>query len=141
MEKTILQLDIDQAMGITLIDSGNPYTTGKRKEDGKTFSRFRYDGIVFTVSDDSTSFINAYNNGKLAGVKLLKGSRTVTSTDDDGNEIEVVRPTLEYDSFTTMDQVKNAALHKAQIGMIQNMAVNSAELTEDSIKALLGSVV
>lgn len=95
---------------IALIDSKNSYKNGKKAEEGKTFSRFRFNGVVFTVDNDSP-FIEDFNNGKVSSVKLIKGERTVTTTDDEGNETEIVRNTFTFDSHSSMVQELNRAKH------------------------------
>lgn len=136
----ILKLDVLQAQEISLIDSGNAYSSGKRKGENKTFSRFRYNGTVFTVPDDSP-FIAAFNEGTVASVKLVTGKRTVSVTNADGETEDVERDTLQFDSFTSMKQVKNGMLFQAQIAAIGAMSTKTSDLSEESLAAILNAVV
>ena len=136
----ILKLNVLQAQEISLIDSGNQYSSGKRKEEGKTFARFRYNGIVFTIPDDSP-FIAAFNEGTVASVKLVTGKRTTTVTNADGESEDLERDTLQFDIFTSMRQVKNVMLFQAQIAAIGAMSTKTSELSEESLSALLGATI
>lgn len=140
MTQNILELDVLQAQEISLIDSGNQYSSGKRKEEGKTFSRFRYNGVVFTVPDDN-DFIQAYKDGVLATVKLITGKRTITVTNADGESEDVERDTLQLDAFSTMKQRKNALLFQVQESTIKAMSTKTSELSEESIALILNATV
>jgi hypothetical protein len=136
----ILKLNVLEAQEISLIDSGNAYSSGKRKDEGKTFARFRYNGIVFTIPDDNP-FISAFNEGTVASVKLLKGKRTTTVVNADGDSEDIEKDTLQFDSFTSMRQVKNGMLFQAQIAAIGAMSTKTSELSEESLSALLGATI
>ena len=137
---SILELDVLQAQDISLIDSGNGYSSGKRKAEGKTFSRFRYNGIVFTVPDEHP-FVAAHTNGVVASVKLIGGKRTVTITSEDGETEDVEKDTLQFESFTTMQQRKNALLFQVQESAIKALGAKSSEFSEESLNLILNATV
>jgi len=131
----ITKLIGEQVDEISLLGSGFPYKTGKRSENKETYSRLRYNGIVFNVPDNSP-FIKAFNEGKVASVKLLNTTRTAIVTDDQGVETEKEVAGFEFDSFISMEQQWNRALHTNKLNMLSATA-SSKDLTPDSISALM----
>lgn len=129
---TIKLID-EQVDEISLIDSNNKYKNGQRAKDGKTFSRFRYNGMVFTIDNDSP-FIAAFNNSTIDSVKLTEGTREVVSIDADGVEQTTNVPTLTFDSFISFAQTLNRAAHKSKIARYQHLA--TAPVTADLLMEL-----
>jgi hypothetical protein len=129
---TIKLID-EQVDEITLIDSNNKYKNGQRAKDNKTFSRFRYDGMVFTVDNDSP-FIAAFNASTVSSVKLIEGTRSVVTVDAEGNEETNEVPTLTYDSFGSYAQELNRAEHKFKIARFTHLA--TAPITADLLNEL-----
>ena len=68
---------------IRLIDSGNLYDA-KTKLAGQTFSRYQFNGVVFTVNDKDR-FIDLKNTGKLYSVELLESKRDSGTLNADGS--------------------------------------------------------
>jgi hypothetical protein len=118
---------------ISIIDTNNKYkATTQKGKDGKTFSRFKYDGKVFTVDNDSP-FVAAFNNGNVDSVKLTQGSREISTVDSLGEETIVTVDTLAFDSFVSFQQTERRAEHKAKIKRYEHLAtapVTAALLTE-----------
>ena len=118
---TIKLID-EQVDEISLIDSNNKYKANtKRGAEGKTFSRYRYEGKVFTVDNDNP-FVEAFNAAKIDSVKLVEGTRNVEDIDAEGNEVVTVVPTLTFDSFVSFAQTLNRAEHKSKIARFQHLA-------------------
>ena len=121
MSQEFLTLTDSQIFEISLLESGRRYKNGQRAEEKKTYSRFRYNGIVFTV-DDSNPFITDYNNKTVQSVKLAQGTRTVTNVDSEGNEVESTVGSLAFDSYINFSAQSNLLQHQA------NMAQYSAKI-------------
>ena len=131
----VVKLVGEQVDEISLLSSGLPYKTGKRSENKETYSRLRYNGIVFNVPDNSP-FIKDFEAGKVATVKLLDTERESITTDDQGVETTVMVKGYEFDSFISMDQQLNRALHTNKLAMLSATA-SSKDLTPESINALM----
>jgi hypothetical protein len=117
---TIKLID-EQVDEITLINSKNEYKTGQRAKDKKTFSRFRYNGVVFTVDNDSP-FIAAFNSSNVGNVKLIESTREVVTIDANGTEETTTVPTLTFDSFGSYAQELNRAEHKYKLARFTHLA-------------------
>lgn len=130
-----IKLVDEQVDEISVIDSNNKYKpTTQKGKDGKTFSRFRYDGVIFTVDNDSP-FVQACNDGNVASVKLISGEREIPYVDSDGNEQTNLVPTLTFDSFTSFTQAERRAEHKAKIARYNVIA--TAPVTDSLIAELM----
>lgn len=118
---------------ISIIDSNNKYKpTTQKGKDGKTFSRYRYNGMVFTVDNDNP-FVKAFADGNINSVKLIPGEREVVTVDSDGVEQTNIVPTLAFDSFVSFQQTERRAEHKAKIArynVIANAPVSESLLNE-----------
>ena len=121
---------------IVCLKTGTPYKNGQRAIEGATFNSYRYEGVVFTV-ESTNPFNKAFENGQLASVKLIEGTRTKVMIDDEGNEIESTVPTFEFDSHTSMQQVKNRAKHEFEIKALENLATQP--VTDEFLAQLLNS--
>lgn len=131
---TIKLMD-EQVDEISAIDSNNKYKpTTQKGKDGKTFSRFRYDGIVFTVDNDNP-FVQALTDGNVDSVKLISGEREIPYVDLDGNEQTNLVPTLTFDSFVSFAQTERRAEHKAKIARYNVIA--TAPVTDSLIAELM----
>lgn len=95
-----IKLNPEQVLEISVIDTNNAY---KGKKAGKFYSRYRYDGIVFTVDNDNP-FVNAFADGQVKTAKLNQSTREKTSVNDEGEEIIETVNTLEFDSFISRAQ-------------------------------------
>ena len=131
---TIKLID-EQVDEISVIDSNNKYKNGQRAKDGKTFSRYRYDGKVFTVDNDSP-FNKAFADGNVDSVKLVPGEREAVTVDSEGNEQTTVVPTLTFDSFVSFAQTERRAEHKAKIKRYEVIA--SAPVSDSLLTELMG---
>lgn len=132
---TAIKLVDEQVDEISMIDSKNPYKNGQRAKDGKTYSRFRYDGTVFTV-DDNSPFIQAFADGNIDSVKLIPGERETVTIDNEGNEQTATVKTLAFDSFVSFAQTERRAEHKAKIARYNVIA--NAPVTDSLLNELMG---
>ena len=130
---TIKLID-EQVDEISVIDSNNKYKNGQRAKDNKTFSRYRYNGVVFTVDTDNP-FVQAFTAGNIDSVKLIEGTREAVSVDTEGNETVNNVPTLQFDSFVSFAQTERRAEHKAKIKRYEVIA--SAPVSESLLNDLL----
>lgn len=102
MENILLEGPQTDRLSITA--TGLPYKEGsKPHSEGKTFSRLRFDGIIFTL-DDSHPFMEDFNNGKVYSVTLNKTTRIKKVVGEDGKVIDETVPSLEFDSYGTKKQ-------------------------------------
>lgn len=128
---TIKLID-EQVDEISFVDGNRPYKAGSSK-DGKFFNRYRYDGTVFTVDTDHP-FCQAFADGKIDSVKLIKGTREVEVKDENGDVTETKTvDSLQFDSFVTFAQTLNRAEHKAKVSRfkkIEEMPVTDSLLAE-----------
>ena len=131
---TTIKLMDEMVDEISVIDSNNKYkATTQKGKDGKTFSRFRYDGKVFAVDNDNP-FVKAFTDGNISSVKLITGEREAVTIDSDGNEQTNVVPTLTFDSFVSFQQTERRAIHKAKIARYQTLA--TAPVTDSLLAEL-----
>jgi hypothetical protein len=131
---TTIKLMDEQVDEISMIDSNNKYkATTQKGKDGKTFSRFRYNQMVFTVDNDSP-FVADFSAGNINSVKLIEGSREVVTVDSDGNEQTNTVPTLTFDSHVSFKQTERRAEHKAKIARYAHLA--TAPVTSDLLNEL-----
>jgi len=130
---TIKLID-EQVDEISVIDSNNKYKNGQRAKDNKTFSRYRYNGVVFTVDTDNP-FVEAFTAGNIDSVKLIEGTREAITVDTEGNETVNNVPTLQFDSFVSFAQTERRAEHKAKIKRYEVIA--SAPVSESLLNDLL----
>lgn len=131
---TTIKLMDEMVDEISVIDSNNKYKASSQKgKDGKTFSRFRYNGIVFTVDNDNP-FVEAFSNGEVSSVKLVEGSREKITIDSNGDETTENVPTLTFDSFVSFKQTERRAIHKAKIARYQTLA--TAPVTDSLLAEL-----
>ena len=119
MQPTIIELAGTQVFKIKHLESGLPYSK-ESKLAGKTYSRFRYQGIVFTVADTDT-FVSDFLKGKVHSIDLIDGIRT--DTDSKGNEVQV--RDIQFDSHVSSSQI---------IGVTTTQAIITG-LTEGTISA------
>ena len=133
-----LKLIGEQIDEITVVANNLPYKNGQRAKDGKTYSRLRYNGIVFTVDGDSP-FVVALEKGDVASVKLIPTKITVK--DADGNDTAETVPGLTFDSFVSLTQRERRmefelveAKHAFKVNRFK--ALETAAVTDDLISAL-----
>jgi hypothetical protein len=107
----------EQVFDVTFIDGGLPYKDGTKKaEKGLTYSRYRFNGTVFTVDDDS-AFIADFKSGNVKRIKLENASYDRASTDADGKPITETVSSLRFDTY----------LNKAQWRAIKDGQIEDAE--------------
>jgi hypothetical protein len=96
-----IRLEGKDILEVINIDKNKPYKAGTKKE-GEFYSRYRYEGIVFTV-DEKNPFVADFAKGNIKSIKLLDDTRQV-SVDDKG----VVTSTrkIDLDSYLSREQHK-----------------------------------
>lgn len=120
---------------IVKISNGHAYKTGKRAEEEKTYSRFRYNGTVFTVEDDS-DFIELHKKGALSRVTLVEGTRKVESVNEETGEVESTDVlTLTFDSAISTEQEMSYRKHTVALSALDRIATEP--VSEELLSALL----
>jgi hypothetical protein len=85
MKPTIIKLKDEDVLDIKHLESNLSYGKDTKMKD-KTYSRFRYQGTVFTVPDADT-FVTDFLKGKVYSVTMIDSTRM--KTDAEGGEIAV----------------------------------------------------
>lgn len=138
----VVTLNDEQCFLISKRASGLPYKADS-KLSGQTFSRFAYEGKVFSVNDN-LGFEEALTAQDLKTVTLIKRNFVREVIADDGTATKVDDYTWDLDTFIKESDVMNReirrAKHKAQVGVIQRVA-ESDKLDADSLKAILSVTV
>ena len=130
---TIKLID-EQVDEISPISHNNLYKNGQRAKDKKTYSNYRFDGVVFSVDSDNP-FVQAFADGKVDSVKLTEGTREKVSVDSEGNELTETVKTLTFDSFISFAQTLNRAEHKSKIARFKHL--ETAPVTSDLLNELM----
>jgi len=99
-----IKLEGAAVLEISAIEHNLPYKpeTAKGKA-GKTYSRFRYDGILFTVDSDHP-FVNDFVKGQVKNAKVIDTLRDVDKTDADGVVTTSEVRSIEFDSYISRAQ-------------------------------------
>lgn len=134
MEK--IKLVDEEVFDVKLIKSGIPYTSGERHKNNETYSRFRYDGIVFTVPD-TDPFVKDWNDGEVAILKLLKTKRVVK--DEDGKPVikdgqEQLTDSIEFDSHVNSNQLVGVKTRSAKIKALESGVVDVKAVTKQDLE-------
>lgn len=130
MEK--IKLVEEDIFDVKLIKSGIAYTSGERKANGETYTRFRYDGIVFTVPD-TDPFVKDWIDGEVAIVKLLKGSRKIT----DGEGVETTVDSVDFDSHVNSIQLMGVKTRSAKIRVLEATVSAKEAMSMVDLESLL----
>jgi hypothetical protein len=142
MEKNVIRLEGDACYEITMRTANLDYKKGS-KLDGKTYSRYSYDGVVFNVNDEM-GFREALAEQDLDIVKLVETTWDRKIGEDDGTETITTERGFEFDSFTReSDSFKRQirrAKHDATLTTIKRVA-EAESLDAEGMKALLSASV
>jgi hypothetical protein len=115
--KTFEILTGEQVFDVTFIEGGLPYNPETEKGKKKlTYSRYRFNGTVFTVDDDH-AFITDFKNGNVKRIKLENATYKKPITDADGKETTETTSSLRFDTY----------LNKAQWRAIKDGQIEDAE--------------
>jgi len=107
MAKEIKGRDV---LNIKTILVGRPYNVeAGHPLDGKTYNRYQFDGIVFTVNSED-EFVKWKNDGTLYSATFTEGLMMV---DVDGQQVE--RKTLQLTGCTNINQEKAMARAEREI--------------------------
>lgn len=126
---------------ITAIEHKLPYKPETPKgKAGKTYSRFRYDGIIFTADSDNP-FVADFIAGNVKTAKLMDTMRDVTETDADGKVTTSSVRSIDFDSYISraqwnalrQDDVTDAKI-EFQINRLKQL--ETAPVTEDLLNEL-----
>lgn len=139
MAQTI-KLTGEQLFEVSVVSENNPYKNGQRAKDKKTFSQFKFEGVIFTVPDENP-FCKAFNSGEVKSIKLLDGTRDKVLIADDGTEETVTVRQLEFDSFVSRSQYNSLQADRVldagvefKIARYQHLA--TAPITADLLNEL-----
>lgn len=102
MTQQIITISGTELLKVKLVQSGLPYSA-ESKFAGKTYSRFRYQGVIFIVPDHD-AFVQDFAEGRVHELTLIEGTRDVTTTDDAGVETTDQVRTLAFDAAITHAQ-------------------------------------
>lgn len=142
MSKNVIRLEGDACYEITMRTANLDYKKGS-KLDGKTYSRYSYDGVVFNVNDEM-GFREALAEQDLDIVKLVETTWDRKIVEDDGTETITTERGFEFDSFTReSDSFKRQirrAKHDATLTTIKRVA-EAESLDAEGMKALLSASV
>lgn len=139
----VIKLTAEECSELTIVEKGLLYEKGKRKTDGKTYCRVRFDGVVFTVGEDS-GFIEAREADDLQWVKLIKGERVKKVLNEKGEEVEETVVSYNFDSFQKESaffaKATRTAVHNARISAISRLA-QTENLSESTLVSIMGALV
>jgi len=130
-----------EVLEISAIEHNLPYKpeTAKGKA-GKTYSRFRYDGILFTVDSDNP-FVKDFVAGSVKNAKIMDTEREVVTTDANGVESKENVRSIEFDSYVSraqwnalrQDDVEDA---KIEFQINRYKQLETAPITDELISQL-----
>lgn len=132
MDNVIEIIGAEKCLEITPLAGTKTYTKGAKV--GKSFSSFKYRGIVFTV-DSEDAFCTALPLGQVQKVVLIKSKRTIEVTAEDGTVSNVEKDTLSFDCAVTTNALVAALTGDAQITALRNK-LQSGVLTDAAIEEM-----
>jgi hypothetical protein len=138
---TPIKLQGAQVLEISPIEHNLPFAANTNKgKAGKTYSRFRYDGILFTVDTDNP-FVADFIAGNVKTAKLMDTEREVVTKDVNGDESKENVRSIDFDSYISRAQWKalqqddvDDAKVAFQIGRLKQL--ETAPVTEDLLAQL-----
>lgn len=132
--KNSIELVGKEIFRIKDLGSGYAYKSDT-KMAGKTYSRFRYNGVVFIV-DDNDPFVKDFRNGNVHTIWLTSGTRE--TIDAEGNTIEV--PEYQFESHISNAQIIGLTKTNAVLDAITKGSFKpEIEISEDALKELEGA--
>ena len=102
---------------ISVIEHNLPYTKGERAKAGKTYSRFKYEGVAFAIPSDNP-FVADFIAGNVKSIKLMDTEREVEIADADGVITKENVRNIDLDSY----------ISKQQWNSLQDDSVKDAEV-------------
>jgi hypothetical protein len=137
-----IKLSPEQVLEISAIDHNNPYKNGQRAKDKKTFSRYKFEGTVFSVPSDNP-FVQAFEKGEVKFVKLIQSTREKKGIDNEGEEIITTVDSFEFDSFISRAQFNNLQADRVldagvefKIARYQHLATAPVVVTAETLAEL-----
>lgn len=128
---------------VVFLESGIPYSKGKRQEKGQTFSRFRYNDLAFAVPD-SMPFAAEFQSGQVKQITLKLTNREIDSVDDKGIETKELVPAVDYISHinsaqwaSIRDEEREEAQHDFIVSKFRKL--KSEPVSADLMTALLAA--
>jgi hypothetical protein len=98
-------LEGQSVYGVQFVEAGLSYKKGQRKEDKKTYSRYTYKGIAFSVPTEHPFNLD-FLNGQVKSLNLLGETRDITTQDENGNDVVTPRETLQFSAYLNRSQWK-----------------------------------
>ena len=135
-DKKTFILEKDAVQEISFVEGNIAYKSGARLAAGKTFTRFSWNGMPFSV-DDSHPFVKAFNDNDLKKVTLIEDSYNRKNADGTETPTATVRYGSHICRSVSRRIEKEDALHEAQMKAI--VAATNAELTPAMMEALLNA--
>jgi hypothetical protein len=136
-----IKLEGATVLEISAIEHNLPYKPDTAKgKAGKTYSRFRYDGILFTVDSDNP-FVNDFVKGQVKSAKVMDTMRDVDKTDADGVVTTSEVRSIEFDSYISRAQwnaLRQDDVDDAKIDFQINRfkKLETAPITDDMLSEL-----
>jgi len=138
-----IKLQGAETFEISAIEHNLPYTKGERAKNGKTYSRFKFEGTAFAIPSDNP-FVADFIAGNVKSIKLMDTEREVEQADADGVMTMIKVRNIDLDSYISKaqwnslqdDSVKDAEV-AFKIGRYK--ALETAPVTEDLLSQLAGA--
>jgi hypothetical protein len=131
---TAIELTGRDIFKVRLLESGLPYKDGN-KQTGKTYTRFRFNGVVFIVPDNDP-FVKDFANGKVHTIWLNTGTREVELEDGTKSTVD----SIEFDAHISNAQIIGVTKTTAILDAISAGNIKAdAEVTEDDLALLAAS--
>jgi hypothetical protein len=131
----------EQVLEISLLENNLAYKEGtKRATAGKTFARFKYNGIAFSVPSDNP-FVADFISGQVKSVKLMESTRDAETVDANGVTTTKEVDDIDFDSYISRAQwnaLRQDAVDDAKIDFQINRfkQLETVPVTEDLLSQL-----
>lgn len=112
---------------VQFVEAGLPYKKGQRFKDKKTYSRYTYKGIAFSVPTEHP-FNADFGNGQVKTITLLPGNTTLDRIDDDGNSNPTDVPTLDFSAYLNRIQWKGLQEDRMEEAKVESTIARYAYL-------------
>jgi len=136
-----IKLQDESVYEVAFVQSGLKYQKGQRAKEGKTFTRYQRNNVVFSVPDDHP-FNADFKSGNVKSITLIPGTATVDRVDSDGNVTATEVATLNFSTYINKMQwssLRNEKLEDArvesQIKRYETLA--TTEISDELMEKLL----
>jgi hypothetical protein len=138
-----IKLQDESVYEVAFVQSGLKYKKGQRAKDGKTFTRYQRNNVVFSVPDDHP-FNTDFKSGNVKSITLIPGTSTIDRVDDDGNVTATEIDTLNFSTYinkmqwsSLRDEKLEDARVNSQIKRYETLAV--APASDELINSLMNA--